>query len=200
MGGSGKTTLAKQVGKAIKDLFNRVVFVVISNSVDVSRIQDSLACELGVTLEGHDNQAKAKSLSSKLDNAGNILIILDDVWEKLDFETIRIPFGSNFRRCKVLITTRHEDIYALMDCQGSVNLHLLNEEKAWRLFQYHAKITNLTSESMKDLAKQIAYECKGLAIAIATVTCTLKDKDIAEWEEALETIRDSDWMNIAEGL
>ncbi|XP_054811495.1 putative disease resistance protein At4g10780 [Prosopis cineraria] len=62
MGGCGKTTLAKQVGIATKDLFNRVVFVVISSSVDVSRIQDSLASELGVTLKGHDNQAKAKSL------------------------------------------------------------------------------------------------------------------------------------------
>ncbi|XP_054811383.1 probable disease resistance protein At1g61300 [Prosopis cineraria] len=134
MGGCGKTTLAKQGGKATKNLFNRVVFFVISSSANVSRIQDSLSCELGVTLEGHDNQAKAKSLSSKLDNAGNILIILDDVWEKLDFENIGIPFGSNFKRCKVLITTRHETICALMDCQWSVNLHLLNGRRGMEIF------------------------------------------------------------------
>ncbi|XP_054817842.1 probable disease resistance protein At1g15890 [Prosopis cineraria] len=126
MGGCGKTTLAKQVSKATKDLFNRIVFVVISSSVDVSRFS-----------------------------------------------------------CK---STR------------SVNLHLLNEEEAWRLFQYHAKITNLTLERMRDLAKQITYKCKGLAIAIAKVACTLKDKGIIELEEALKTLRDSDWMNIIEGL
>ncbi|XP_054813451.1 probable disease resistance protein At1g61310 [Prosopis cineraria] len=180
MGGCGKTTLAKQVGKATMEFFHKVVFIVVSSSVDSTKIRDSIADQLGFMLEGQGDFGKAQSLWSKLNNAGNILINLDDVWERLDFETIGIPFDSNFKRCKVLITARRKDICTLMDCQKHVHLHLLNEEDAWRLFQYYGHITSTTLERIKDLAKKIVHECKGLAIAIATISCTLKDKSLVE--------------------
>ncbi|KAI4318227.1 hypothetical protein L6164_026016 [Bauhinia variegata] len=201
MGGCGKTTLVKQLGKAVEKDFNKVVFTVISNSLDIQKIQGEIASSLGLKLEQKEILERAKRLQQRLANEEKILIILDDVWEKLDFEKIGIFFAENFKGCKILLTTRRAQVCDLMDCQRIIPLSLLTKEESWTLFQEYAGITNQMSDYKKGLARDITEECGGLPIAIAAVASTLKGKKTeSEWKEALEKLKEATPMDIEKGL
>ncbi|KAI4306726.1 hypothetical protein L6164_029979 [Bauhinia variegata] len=202
MGGCGKTTLVKQLGKAVDKDFNKVVFTVVSNTVDVQKIQGEIASSLDLKLEQKEILLeRAKRLRQRLVKEENILIILDDIWKKLDFEEIGIPFGENCKGCKILLTTRRAQVCNVMDCQRIIPLSLLTKEESWTLFQRYAGITNQMSDYMKGLARDITKECGGLPVAIAAVASTLKGKKSeSEWKEALEKLKEATPVDIEEGL
>ncbi|KAI9072865.1 hypothetical protein K1719_045161 [Acacia pycnantha] len=64
MGGSGKTTLVKEVGKKAKEsqLFDRVVLTTISQSPDIRKIQGEIADTLGIKLEEESEIGRAKRM------------------------------------------------------------------------------------------------------------------------------------------
>ncbi|KAF7833697.1 putative P-loop containing nucleoside triphosphate hydrolase, leucine-rich repeat domain, L [Senna tora] len=193
MGGFGKTTLVKEVGKEVEQskLFDKVVFIVVSSPPDVRQIQDNIASSLGLKFEEEHESDRAKRLWLRLTNGERILVILDDVWEKLDFKDIGIPTEDNFSGCKVLLTTRSVQVCASTKCQRMILLSLLSDVDAWILFQKHAGITNDSSNSLKDVAKEIAKQCKRLPVAIVTVASSLKDRSLEDWKMALTTLKNS---------
>ena len=139
---------------------------------------------------------RAQRLCMRLMKEKSILMILDDVWEKLDFGHIGIPSSKHHKGCKILITTRSKDICTSMDCQRNIYLSILTDEEAWTLFQNKANIFEDTPENIKHLAKSISNECKGLPVAIAAVASSLKGKTEAIWSVALNRLRSSKPINV----
>ncbi|XP_019433962.1 PREDICTED: uncharacterized protein LOC109340689 isoform X2 [Lupinus angustifolius] len=198
MGGCGKTTLAHEVGKEAEHLFDKVLFLSVTSTVDVRKIQGKIAGSLRLILKEEDEAERARRLWLRLTSCGErILITLDDVWEKLDFKAIGIPFGEDHEGCKVLLTTRRRQICHLMGCKRQISLSLLSEEEAWTLFQKHAVRID---DALNGLAREITNECKGLPVAIAAVASTLKGKAQSDWEVALETLRESRRVDVESGL
>ncbi|XP_027342057.1 disease resistance protein At4g27190-like [Abrus precatorius] len=200
MGGIGKTALVKEVGKEAEQIFDKVVFLPVSSALDVRKIQGNIASALDFELKEEDISVRAKRLYLRLTSGQNILIILDDVWQMLDFEAIGIPFGENYRGCNILLTTRSLHVCTMMHCQRIIPLTLITEEEAWAMFQKHAHIMDKASEALKGLAQEITNQCKGLPVAIKAVASTLKGKKMVEWVEALETLRESKPLDIEPGL
>ncbi|WVZ23464.1 hypothetical protein V8G54_002008 [Vigna mungo] len=204
MGGCGKTTLAMEVMKLVEaeHLFEKVLFVPVSSSVDVRRIQEKIRSSLQFKFPETETEEmqRAQRLCSFLTEEKNALLILDDVWEKLDFGRIGIPSSQHRKGCKILITTRSEDVCISMDCQRKIYLPILTDEEAWTLFQNKALITEATSDTLKDMGRSISDECKGLPVAIAAVACSLKGKDEEVWRVALNKLRQSKPINIQRGL
>ncbi|XP_054824314.1 probable disease resistance protein At4g27220 isoform X2 [Prosopis cineraria] len=188
MGGSGKTTLIKEVGKEVKKskLFDRVILATISQNPDNKRIQDEIADMLDLELKEQSEAGRARRLSVRLSSGERILMILDDMWAKIDLKDIGIPFEDYHVGCKVLLTTRRQRVCTLMDCERKIPLHLLSKEESWTLFQKHARIVD---KSLHDVAQEIVGECKGLPIAIQAVGASLRGKSIEEWNEALGKLR-----------
>lgn len=176
MGGCGKTMLVKRVGKEAEKNFDKVIFVVVSNTVDVRKIQCVIASQLGLKLEEEDEQGRARRLFMGLSIGKKFLIILDDVWEELDFEAIGIPKDERQKGCIVLITTRHYHVCNWMKCQIKILLRVLKETEALTLFQKHAEISYDNFDNLMGLALNIAKECGGLPVAIVAVTSSLKGK------------------------
>ncbi|KAA8522815.1 hypothetical protein F0562_009238 [Nyssa sinensis] len=91
MGGVGKTTLVKEVSKrAIEDkLFDKVVMVVVSQTIDFKRIQGEIADMLGLKFTAESDIGRASQLCARLkEEINRILIILDDVWARLDVNAV----------------------------------------------------------------------------------------------------------------
>ncbi|KAK7391148.1 hypothetical protein VNO78_19556 [Psophocarpus tetragonolobus] len=183
MGGSGKSTLVKEVGKKAEELqlFDKVVIAVVSHNSDVRDIQGQIADSLGLILREETPNGRAKRLSTSLENE-RTLVILDDVWDKLNLEAIGIP-----SRCTVLLTTRSRDICVSMNCQNPVELSLMDEEEAWTLFKRCAGIIDDSTYALKlkDLPRKIAKKCKGLPIAIVAMARMLRQKNVDGWKLAL---------------
>ncbi|XP_052725027.1 uncharacterized protein LOC108334989 isoform X2 [Vigna angularis] len=202
MGGCGKTTLAMEVRKLVEaeHLFDKVLFVPVSSTVEVQRIQEKIASSLPFEFPETEEMQRAQRLCSRLTQEKNIFIILDDVWHNLDFGRIGIPSSEHHKGCKILITSRSEAVCTLMDCQRKIYLPILTDEEAWTLFQNKALITEATSDTLKDLGRLISNECKGLPVAIAAVACSLKGKAETVWRVALNKLRHSKPINIERGL
>ncbi|XP_022633328.1 uncharacterized protein LOC106753593, partial [Vigna radiata var. radiata] len=202
MGGCGKTTLAMEVRKLVEaeHLFEKVLFVPVSSSVDVRRIQEKIASSLQFEFPETEEMQRAQRLCSRLTQEETIFIILDDVWEKLDFGRIGIPSSEHHKGCKILITTRSEAVCTLMDCQRKIDLPILTDEEAWTLFQNKASISEDTPDTLKNLGRLISSECKGLPVAIAAVACSLKGTAETVWSDALNKLRRSKPIYIERGL
>ncbi|XP_028800001.1 probable disease resistance protein At1g61190 [Neltuma alba] len=191
MPGCGKMFLIKEICNEVEslELFDKVAFVAVSFPLDIRRIQGQIASHLGFRLDyDMDETARAKRLPMRSNNGDKILLVLDDILEVLKLEDVGIPLGRNG---KVVLTTRSERVYTLMECQRVTYLSLLYVEEAWVLFESNASLIQDTS---KYLALLISRECQGLPLSVIALA---KDKPEHVWKEAFKTLRNHETANIS---
>ncbi|KAJ1392580.1 P-loop containing nucleoside triphosphate hydrolase [Sesbania bispinosa] len=95
--GVGKTTLVKEiVKKALKDkMFDVVIMAEVTRNPDIRKIQGEIADILGMKLDEESDKARAARIGKRLKNEKEkTLVILDDLWAKLDFNLLGI-FSQN---------------------------------------------------------------------------------------------------------
>ncbi|XP_054810106.1 uncharacterized protein LOC129311690 isoform X2 [Prosopis cineraria] len=188
MGGSGKTTMAKEVGKEVENskAFDKVIFIEVPNPIDEKKIRDEIAKKLDLGLKDDKERTHAEQIWSRIASAGNVLIILDDVWKELKLENIGIHHGIHTHgRCCILITTRNGTVCSSMRCQKTIKLEELAEEDAVDLFLSHAiESGNDCRDRVKVPASKIVNKCGRLPIIVVAVAKTLRNQDPKEWEDA----------------
>ncbi|GKV40986.1 hypothetical protein SLEP1_g48570 [Rubroshorea leprosula] len=200
--GVGKTMLVEQIKRTAKEgkLFDVVVMAKVTKNLDLKRIQDEIASDLGLELPNRVTlQGAADLIKSRLTN-NKVLVILDDIWEQMDLEKVGIPSGNKQpiekkkqkissldeqTECIVLLTSRDPGVLPPdMPTHRNIKVDQLKEEEAQALFE---KIAGKQAEShiLRPLAKEIAKKCGGLPIAIATLANTLKSKIPQKWRITL---------------
>ncbi|KAK3205122.1 hypothetical protein Dsin_019168 [Dipteronia sinensis] len=97
MGGVGKTTLVKRVyARAIEEkLFDVVVMVELTQTPDLKKLQDEIADSLELKFQEVGVSGRADRLRQRLKKEKRVLVILDNIWAKLDLETLGIPLGGD---------------------------------------------------------------------------------------------------------
>nr|XP_011461227.1 PREDICTED: probable disease resistance protein At4g27220 [Fragaria vesca subsp. vesca]XP_011461228.1 PREDICTED: probable disease resistance protein At4g27220 [Fragaria vesca subsp. vesca] len=168
-------------------LFHYVIRAVVAQSPELRNIQDTLADQLGLKFEEEETEiGRAVRLKERLMGGNKILIVLVDVWRKIDLSTIGIPNYNELqtRNSKLILTSRSKSVCYSMQCQASIPLHILSEEDSWNFFvEILGKVFEESTE-MYHVARMVARECGGLPLALITVARTLGDKDIEDWKEA----------------
>ncbi|GKD66547.1 disease resistance protein-like protein, partial [Tanacetum coccineum] len=114
VGGVGKTTLAIEAAATVEDLFNVIVFITIKENFNVERVQKEV-----------------KVAAMRAQNGEKVLIILDDIWVKLDLNKLGIRVGN---KCKILLTCRNVKVCEAMDAQSRTCVGSLLPEEAGILF------------------------------------------------------------------
>ncbi|KAK5834055.1 hypothetical protein PVK06_017926 [Gossypium arboreum] len=193
MGGVGKTTLAREVGSQAPklNLFDKVVITTVSQKPNFERIQDQIAQYIGFDMKKEQGRRSEQELWLRLKDEPRILIIVDDIWESINLkEKIGIPIGDDHKGCKVLLTTRRQQVCRAMDCQNVVQLDCLDDDEAWTLFEKKAGLDDFSDDSIKILANQIVKKCGGLPIAIVPLGSALKGKTHHEWQAAYRRLKD----------
>ncbi|CAA6674422.1 unnamed protein product [Spirodela intermedia] len=204
LGGIGKTTLLKAINNEFLQRgsggFDLVIWVTVSKELDVRKVQEDIAVRLGYsrpgkgqgqTLPEHPTD-RVNTLLSALSKR-NFLLLLDDLWEKLDLGAVGVPFSSSFRNgSKVFFTTRSEKVCNDMDAQKKVKVPLLNRKSSWTRFcQKMGKGEDQWNDlSIRSLAEAVCQKCGGLPITLITVGramagVTTRD----EWQVALMALK-----------
>ncbi|KAB1671321.1 hypothetical protein [Gossypium barbadense] len=191
MPGVGKTTLAKEVGKHAREqkLFDKVVMFTMSQNPNIRTIQDKVAEMFGLNFHTNTEEGRAEQLFRSMQRVNKILVIVDDLWEEFKMESIGIPFGAEHEGCKILLTTRRQQVCTKMNCK-EIQLGILSEDEAWVLFRDKAGLEDDCS-TVNDVAKEVAAECKGLPLAIVVVAKTLKGESLNGWRDANQRFKDS---------
>jgi len=192
LSGVGKTTLVKEVSEIAKQLklFDAVVFAVVSKTPDIKEIQGVIADMLGLRFEEETTAGRAYRLRKRIEDEKIVLVILDDIEQSFKLEKVGIPSNKEHTGCKLLMTSKNQDVLLKLDVQKdfTFRLELLSKTETWSLFQSTAGDV-LNDIRFKDVADKIAIKCAGLPLLIVTMASGLRSKDIAAWKDALGNLQ-----------
>ncbi|KMT12711.1 hypothetical protein BVRB_4g088080 [Beta vulgaris subsp. vulgaris] len=199
MGGMGKTKLVEEIGMNVKQrgkLFDHVVIATVSQEVDIRNIQGIFADMLNLTFTENTESGRAYELQEKLEKESKILVILDDVWEKINIESIGVPVYSNHKGCKIILTTRSEKVCDDMGCSLIVRLGKIDNNEAMGLFNKSAELIYKKPKGLIKITEKIVEECAGLPLAIVTVGRALRGRSLDEFEDAALKLSNSSYVDI----
>ncbi|KAI3753870.1 hypothetical protein L2E82_25934 [Cichorium intybus] len=181
-GGIGKTTLVKNLINHLynssPNSFNIVIWVQVSKDSNLTTIQSQIAKRLHLKVEtGDTTHSTANRILGRLKmrveaSRRKILLILDDVWEKIDLDAVGIP--SRDPCCKVILTTRSFYVCRDMSVDVPFQMNLMSDDDAWNLFVQSAGSV-LFLDGIQSPARKIVAGCRGLPLAIKTLGKSLRD-------------------------
>lgn len=194
MGGVGKTALVKEVGKQLKTekVYNSVVMLTVSQNPNIKKIQGKVAEKLGMKLDEEESVSqRASRLFMRVKQETRILVILDDLWGRLELHEVGIPYGKDHNGCKIILTTRSADVCSEMECQQEIMVGVLPEQDSWNLFRREAGRA-VYSPALWGAAWKVAQECGGIPLAIIALGRALRNKeDPLYWTDALLQLKKS---------
>jgi len=140
---------------------------------------------------GESLERLAIRLYQRLEKEKKFLLILDDVWEKIDLDNLGVPQPENHNGSKIILTTRFFDVCRHMMTDVQVKVAVLNDEESWLLFCRNAgKVASL--EHIRPFAEAIARECCGLPLALVSMGAAMREKTKVElWKHALNELQRS---------
>ncbi|VYS49639.1 unnamed protein product [Arabidopsis thaliana] len=195
MGGVGKTTLFKKIHNKFAEIggtFDIVIWIVVSQGAKLSKLQEDIAEKLHLC----DDLWKNKNESDKATDIHRVLkgkrfvLMLDDIWEKVDLEAIGVPYPSEVNKCKVAFTTRDQKVCGEMGDHEPMQVNCLKPDVAWELFKNKVGDNTLRSDPViVGLAREVAQKCRGLPLALSVIGETMASKTmVQEWEHAIDVL------------
>ncbi|KAH1083970.1 hypothetical protein J1N35_023731 [Gossypium stocksii] len=193
MGGLGKTTLAKKIyhESQVVGHFKHLAWANVSQNCQERKVWEDILSDLNILSEA-DKKMKVEKLAEKLSSfleKNKCLVILDDIWSPVDWDSLKPAFSARETKSKFLLTSRNTEIISHADTNGFLyQLQCLNDEQSWELFQKIAiPPTNSPGykieEKMKELGEDMVKHCAGLPLAIIILGGILATKypSLTEW-------------------
>ncbi|RWR71982.1 putative disease resistance protein [Cinnamomum micranthum f. kanehirae] len=190
MGGIGKTRSLKLLNNRLEEshMFDIVIWVTVSGEGSRRKVQNDIAERLKCTaLDMSDDRLKVNIYHHL--RGKKFLLILDDIWEKIDLVDVGIPILNQDNGCKVLLTTRDLDVCRQMQTDLEIQMEKLSEEEAWSLF--NEKVGDVAmSPRIEPIARDIVKKCGGLPLAIIVIGSSLrKISYVGVWRNTLRKLQ-----------
>ncbi|KAJ4718366.1 Disease resistance protein [Melia azedarach] len=153
--------------------------------------------EIGEKIGFSDDRWKNKSIDQKAIDIFRVLsrkkfvLLLDDIWERIELTKLGIPHPTRENRSKVIFTTRSEEVCGRMEADKKIKVECLGWEDAWNLFRRKVgeEALNMHWEIPK-LAETVAKECGGLPLALITIGRAMACKKTPqEWQHAIMVLK-----------
>nr|XP_016447307.1 PREDICTED: probable disease resistance protein At4g33300 [Nicotiana tabacum] len=194
IGGSGKTTLAKEICKddQVKSYFkDKIFFFTVSQSPNVEQLRKTIWEKIsGCNLHGYGREEILPQWNLQYQWNSNstvpVLLILDDVWSLSVLEPLILKIPG----CKILVVSRIKFPPSVIDCV--YDLELLREDEAISLFCHFAFGHNSIPRGFNyTLVKKVVEECEGLPLALKVIGSSLKGKPEMFWTSAKNRLSQS---------
>ncbi|XXG62229.1 hypothetical protein AAC387_Pa05g0636 [Persea americana] len=190
MGGVGKTNVMKNLNNLpeIAQIFEIVIWVTVAKDFSIRQLQTEIALRLSLNLlDEESNERAARRIFQSLGGM-KFLLLMDDVWAKVDLADIGIPYPTQGNGCKLVLTTRYRDVCHMMETNEEIMVELLSMEEAWELFREKAGEV-VDSPNIQPLARRVVDECDRLPLAIVVIGASLRKEDsILIWENAVQEL------------
>ncbi|KAG1342040.1 putative Disease resistance protein RPS2 [Cocos nucifera] len=225
MGGVGKTTLLKGINNDFlpveggisnnsvlsgqrSAIFDHVIWATVSKECTVNKLQQIIASSLGMPSSDNEHEeaterVQAAAISNHL-KCRNFLLLLDDLWDKVDLEAVGVPIPSRRptgqNKHKVVFTTRMEQVCHSMKDDRRIKMNCLEPKDAENLFREMVRQDTLESDPrILRLAMQVVEECRGLPLALTVIGKAMSTRNTPnEWQDAITRLRTSKLPEILE--
>lgn len=197
MAGLGKTSLVKQVydDSEVVRHFNNHIRIVVSLSYKIEDLLKDMIRQINeesnrsapLSIETMSSSSLKATVKNLLQQS-RYLLVLDDVWHVDFWNSIRPALPRNEKGSRVMITTRTREVAhaPLITFDGKIyNLEPLSFESSWNLFRKIAFQNRDCPPHLLDIARNIIEKCRGLPLAVVTISAVLAKKigsKIHEWE------------------
>ncbi|PUZ54420.1 hypothetical protein GQ55_5G130600 [Panicum hallii var. hallii] len=196
--GVGKTALLNKFNNDFlinSPDINVAIYIEVGKDYNLDDIQRIIGDRLGVSWENRTPKERAGVLYRVLSKM-NFVLLLDDVWEPLNFRMLGIPVPKHNSKSKIVLTTRIEDVCDRMDVRRKLKMECLPWEPAWELFREKVGDHLMSaSPEIRHQAQVLATKCGGLPLALITVGRAMASKRTAkEWKHAITVLKIAPWQ------
>ncbi|KAI5311264.1 hypothetical protein L3X38_000372 [Prunus dulcis] len=204
MGGTGKTTLAKEVyhHNAVRRHFDCFAWMCISEEFEVRRVLEEILVQFISPTNEHREEIASMDddeiagILFRLQGEKRCLVVIDDIWTNQAWSLLRLAFPPyDATGSKILLTTRNEEVAIYAARYGFIwHCNPLNWDESWELFENIAFSGRNDRgpeifERMKELGVRMIRHCEGLPVAIVTLAGLLaRKKTLDEWNRVYENI------------
>jgi len=207
-GGLGKTTLATQLYKRIRNKFDCTAFVSVSQNPDMLKILKEILLEVGYhSLHILDHQQKVIDALRQYLADKRYLFIIDDIWSIKAWDIIKCALVQNNKSSRVITTTQIQDVATAccLHCLGQVYMmQPLDKYDSRQLFCKSVfDSEDNCPEQFRMITEEMLHKCKGVPLAITSIATLLarQGMNIEKWENIqnsfyseLETNPALEWM------
>ncbi|XP_041025472.1 putative disease resistance protein RGA3 [Juglans microcarpa x Juglans regia] len=187
IGGLGKTTLAKLVYNDV-DLMGCLdmkMWVHVSDDFDVKKLIIATIESATNKTYQFTNKDVLQCLLRESICGKRYLLVLDDVWneDQIKWESFVNYLRNGVEGCKIIVTTRSENVASLVGTVSSYHLQGLPEDDCWALLKEQAfRPREEEDHNLKLIGKQIVKKCGGVPLAAMTLGSLLRSsRDQGYW-------------------
>ncbi|XP_016464692.1 putative late blight resistance protein homolog R1B-14 [Nicotiana tabacum] len=195
MPGIGKSTFAKTIflHPSIRRVFHIRGWITVSKDYDLRKMLLVLLDAIGKK-DPVDAKIDIGKLAERLKNGlkrERYLIVVDDIWSKEAWIRIAQWFPDSGNKSRILLTSRDKEVaeYASFP-RSCFQMRPLNTNESQNLFyrKTFAKNDNPGS-AFKEVAEEVAKNCKGLPLMITAVAGILSSKStLGEWNTVAQSV------------
>lgn len=193
MGGLGKTALARKLYNAdnVKTRFAYRAWTSVSQVYKTREMLLRIIRSLGVA--SSEEMERIKILAEEelevylhgLLQGKRYLVVVDDIWEREAWESLKRALPSNHKGNRVIITTRIRAVAEGVDQRVYAHeLRFLTFNESWELFEQKAfRNMQRVDEDLQKVGKQMIKKCHGLPLAIVVLAGLMSRKRPNEWND-----------------
>ncbi|CAL5035794.1 unnamed protein product [Urochloa decumbens] len=190
-GGLGKTTLAKLAYDQLKaQSFDCWAFVSVGRNPNVTNTLREMLEKLDqkssreVDMASWNGERFCEELYKFLQGK-RYIIVVDDLWDKETWKTIKHALQDSNCGSRVIITTRNSEVST--KANDVYKLKPLSHEKSKELF--YKRVSRRNGDNQLDnVSNKIIDKCDGVPLAIIAIASLLVDRPLEDWEKVYESI------------
>ncbi|KAD4982646.1 hypothetical protein E3N88_19317 [Mikania micrantha] len=193
MGGAGKTTLARAIFDKISFNFEDASFVEnvreTTSQSGLKKVQKQVLRDVlkdNITVK---SVHEGKNLIKKKLRGKKVLIVLDDVDSEEQLEELAGDPNWFKPGSRVIITTRDEQVFNTYTVKWIIDVTLLSDEEAIRLFSRHAFRRNNPSQEYETQSHEVVRYAAGLPLTIKVLGSSLRGKNKPEWKDTISRLK-----------
>nr|XP_016503696.1 PREDICTED: putative late blight resistance protein homolog R1A-3 [Nicotiana tabacum] len=193
MGGQGKTTCARKLynNNIIVSHFDVRAWCVISQTYNRRELLQQIFSQVTCSNEKGDKDDILADMLRKSLMGKRYLIVLDDMWDGMAWDDLRLCFPDVVNRSRIVVTTRLEKMGEhVKHHTDPYFLPFLTAEESCQLLQKKVFHHKSCPPELQDVSQAVAKRCKGLPLVVVLAAGIIKKKKMEEswWREVEKSL------------
>jgi len=193
IGGQGKTTCARKLynNDIIVYHFDVRAFCIISQTYSRRVLLQEIFNQVTGSKDKADEVGELADMLRKSLIGKRYLIVLDDMWDFMAWDDLRLCFPDAVNRSRIIVTTRLEKVGEHVKLHTDLYfLPFLTPEESRELLQKKVFQNEACPPELHNVSLDVARRCKGLPLVVVLVAGIIKKKkmEISWWHEVKKAL------------